>query len=649
MDGTIAASVEAGEADTAGHVRLPIQGMTCAGCAGRVERALNRLPGVEATVNLVNESADVRYDARQIGPHQLAEAIAGAGYAVPPERRELAITGMTCTTCAGRVERALAAVPGVQGVTVNLASTRAVVEGVALRPAALLDAVRAAGYTGELIDDDAPREQARVAQGAARARRELWQVALAALLSAPLLLPMAGLPISPWLALALATPVQLVLGARFYVAAWKALRAGTGNMDLLVALGTSAAYVDSLYQVLSGAGGPLYVEAGAVVITLVLLGRWLEARARRATGAAIRALMALRPQTARVERAGGAIELPVAAVAVGDIVIVRPGERLASDGLVLSGESRVDESLLTGESRPVAKRPGEAVIAGAINGHGLLRVRTTAVGAQSMLARIIAMVAGAQAKKPPVQRLVDRVAAVFVPVVLACALLAFFGWGLLGGSYAAGLAAAIAVLVVACPCALGLATPTALMVGTGAAARAGILIRDAEALERAHRVDTVVFDKTGTLTEGQARITDLLPLGIEETALLTLAAAAESGSEHPLARAVLARAQGLTLPTLATSRSHPGQGVCARLGDGREILIGNRALLAAHGVPPALAAEAVALEAAGRSVMWVACLTPAPVVLGLLAAGDAGRAGARAPRGGPASPRPSAAMVPRSR
>ncbi len=607
--------------DQRARVSLPIEGMTCATCAGRVEAALTRLPGVAASVNLATQTAEVRYDPATLGLDRLVGAVADAGYEVPPDRWELAIEGMTCATCAGRVERALAQVPGTTRAEVNLATERAVVEGVGLSPAALIGAVRDAGYDAELQNGDVERERARDAAEAARARRELAQVAAAALLTAPLVLTMAGLALPGWLALVLSAPVQFVIGARFYIAAFKALRAGTGNMDLLVALGTSAAWLYSAWLVASGAGGHTYFEAATVVITLVLLGKWLEARARRSTGSAIRALMSLRPQTARVERNGGEIELPAAALVVGDVVVVRPGERLPSDGLLLSGISQVDESLLTGESLPIDKQPGDAVVGGAINGSGLLRIETTAIGEHSLLARIIALVGNAQAKKAPVQRLVDRVAAVFVPVVLACALLTLLGWTLLAGNFPAGLVAAVAVLVIACPCALGLATPTALMAGTGAAARAGILIRDVEALERAHRIDTVILDKTGTLTEGRPVVTDIVPQGISEDALLALAAAAQTGSEHPLARAVLARAAGLTLPPLGAFQSQPGRGLTAQVG-GRRVAIGNRALMAAHGVAPSLAAAAERLEVQGRTVTWIAALEPAPVLLGLIAMMD---------------------------
>lgn len=605
------------------RVRLPIAGMTCATCAGRVEQALNALPGVQASVNLADEQADVRFDPDAVTPAALVGAVEDAGYDVPPERLEFAIGGMTCATCAGRVEHALAAVPGVDRAEVNLATEKATVQGHAglLRPAVLVEAVEDAGYEVTLLTGNADREQAQQAEEAARLRRLLWQVIAGAVLSAPLLLSMTGIGLPGWLELLLATPVQFVIGARFYRAGWKAVRAGSGNMDLLVALGTSAAYAYSVFLVVAGTGRHTYFEAAAVVITLVLFGRWLEARAKRSTGSAIRALMALRPETARVERNGAEVEVPVAAVALGDVVVVRPGERIPTDGRVLSGSSQVDESLLTGESLPVEKAPGDRVVGGSINGGGLLRVDTTAVGEDSTLARVIALVEGAQTRKAPVQRLVDQVAAIFVPVVLGCALLALVAWWALSGSFSAGLIAAVSVLVIACPCSLGLATPTALMVGTGAAARAGILIRDAEALERAHRVDTVVLDKTGTLTAGHPAVTEILPAAMPEDELLRLAAAAQAGSEHPLARAVLARAEGMPPGALADFQSHAGRGLTARV-DGRRVAIGNRRLMGEHGIALSLDAQVTGLETQGRTVMWIAALEPRPELLGAIAVAD---------------------------
>ncbi|MBU6464582.1 MAG: copper-translocating P-type ATPase [Bradyrhizobium sp.] len=617
-------AVEAAAAERT-HVVLPIEGMTCATCAGRVEKALRSLPGVEATVNLTAERADVHFDPMRLAHSELGEAIACAGYDVPHETRELTVSGMTCATCAGRVEKALSAVPGVTRAEVNLATERASVEGMAgvLKPADLIAAVQRAGYDAELLTGDVERDKAMVVAEERRFKRETWRIAAAVVLSAPLLLPMFGVMLPAWLQLALATPVQFIVGARFYVAAWKALRAFTGNMDLLVSLGTSAAYFYSLYLMLAGPPDThLYFEAAAVVMALIMVGKWLEARAKRSTTAAIQALMSLRPDKARVERDGTEIEVPVAAVAVGDIVVVRPGEKLPVDGIVIGGRSEVDESLLTGESLPVGKTSGDDVTGGSINGSGLLRIEATAVGAKSILSRIIAMVENAQAKKPPVQRLVDRVAAIFVPVVVGVAVVAFLGWWLIAGNVTAGVIAAVAVMVIACPCSLGLATPTALMVGTGAAAKAGILIRDAEALERAHKLDTVVLDKTGTVTEGKPAVTDLVPNGISEEELLTLAAAAQKGSEHPLARAVLAKAEGMALPGLAEFQSYAGKGLTA-LVDGRQIAIGNRRLMQENGVrTDELETQAARLEEQGRTVMWVAALDMAACLLGLIAVAD---------------------------
>jgi P-type Cu+ transporter len=529
----------------------------------------------------------------------------------------LAIRGMHCAACVGRVERALAGAPGVSHASVNLASNRAAVDGDAavLHPAELIVAVERAGYGAELLTERRTEPEAGAEQ-----RWETLRVAAAAALSVPLLLPMLGVPLPGWLQLGVAAPVQFLLGGRLYRNAWSALRAGSGNMDLLVALGTTAAFLYSLYLLAAG-GHHFYFEAGAVVITLVMIGRRLEDRAKRATTGAMRALLSLRPETARIARDGREIEIPADAVAVGDTILIRPGERLPVDGTIASGRSEFDESLLTGESMPVAREVGDAVPAGAINGSGLLRVTATAVAAQSTVARIIDLVERTQAQKAPVQRLVDRVAAVFVPISLAVAAAALLGWWLVAGDLDTGVVAAISVLVVACPCALGLATPTALVVGTGAAAHAGILIRDVVALERARRIDTVVLDKTGTLTEGKPKVVQILAQGIGERDLLALAAAAQGGSEHPLARAVIAAAEGLALPHLDSFAAAAGAGLRAVVA-GRAIAIGNRRLMEEEHVDmAALAAQAEALEGGGRTVAWVAALAP-PQLLGLIATAD---------------------------
>jgi Cu+-exporting ATPase len=540
---------------------------------------------------------------------------------------DLAIEGMTCAGCAGRVEAALRAVPGVVEASVNLATERARVRAAAgaVDQAALGRAVEQAGYRALAIG--APERETLRRDGA---RRDLWHVGLAALLTAPLVLPMLLRPIGldatlpGWLQLLLATPVQLWLGARFYVAGWRAARAGSGNMDLLVALGTSAAYGLSVYLLAAdpAAGHALYFEAAAVVVTLVLLGRWLEARAKRQTTAALRALGALQPERARLSEPAGEREVAIATIRVGDLVVVLPGERLPVDGIVREGESELDEALITGESRPVAKAPGDRVTGGAINGSGRLLVAVGAIGGETVLARIIRLVEDAQAAKPPIQRLVDRISAVFVPVVLAIALATALGWLVAGAPAATAILHAAAVLVIACPCALGLATPTAIMVGTGVGARHGILIRDAGALEQARAVTTVLFDKTGTLTEGHPAITELVPVALDEAALLAQAAALQAGSEHPLARAVLARAAGQ--PRHASGlRALPGQGIEGVLG-GVTLRLGSRRMAAALGLADgAPGVRAAALEQAGRTVSWLVEAAPQPRVLGLIGFGDA--------------------------
>jgi Cu+-exporting ATPase len=539
----------------------------------------------------------------------------------------LRIDGMTCAACVSRVERALARVPGVDEATVSLATEEArVVGAAALDVPALVAAVAAAGYEAR----PKPLESQIDTEIAMRTRRDGLAFLGSALLTAPLLVPMMGeavglhVMLPGWAQLLLATPVQFVVGARFYRNGFKAARGGTGNMDLLVALGTTAAYALSLFLLLRGpAGTPLYFEAGATVITLVLLGRFLEARARRSTTAALRALMALRPQVARVERQGQEIEVPIGEVRRGDIVIVRPGERIAVDGVVRDGASGVDESLVTGESLPVAKSAGDRVIAGALNGEGRLRVVATAVGAESTLSRIVALVERAQASKAPVQRLVDRVSAIFVPVVLAIAAATLAAWLVSGAALQAAVVAAVSVLVIACPCALGLATPTAIIVATGAAARRGILVKDVASLERARAVTAVVFDKTGTLTLGKPTLSAVRPLVGSELDLLTLVASAQQGSEHPLARAVVAaaRARGIALAPVADFRAIPGMGIAADIG-GRRLLVGTERLLAEAGIETAALMRLVAEAPAGVGAMLAAEIAPTPQPLGAILAGD---------------------------
>ncbi len=643
-------------------LQLPITGMSCTACSARVEKALLTVPGVAAaSVNPATDTAIVQWAAVPTGPAAAAALVAmvaaveQAGYGVPTQTLQLQITGMTCAACAGRIEKALLKLPGVLQASVNLATDQASVRLLAgIAPAEVLAAVQRAGYGGRLPGDGTgPGATGKDGPGpgaAPGAATPVWPVLLGAALTLPLVAPMLLQPLGihamlpGMLQLLLAGVVQVVLGARFYRAAWRAVRAGSGNMDLLVALGTSAAFglsVALLWQHGSTPGMPhLYFEASASVITLVLLGKWLEGRAKRQTTEAIRALNALRPSTARVLRGGVETEVPLHEVQRGDLVSVRPGERIAVDGRVQAGRSHVDESLITGEALPLAKGPGDAVTGGAINGEGALQVQTVAVGAETALARIVRLVESAQAGKAPVQRLVDRVSAVFVPVVLAIAAVTLGGWWLAGAGWEAALINAVSVLVIACPCALGLATPTAIMVGTGRAARHGILIQDAAALERAHAVTVVAFDKTGTLTQGQPGVVAVLPApGQTAGELLRLAAALQQGSEHPLARAVLQEAGRLALAWPGPAevqglQALPGRGLQAQV-QGRQLLLGSPRLLQESGADgQALAAAATQLAAEGRTVSWLmeaaegtagtaAAAGSPPRVLGLLAFGDA--------------------------
>jgi len=544
----------------------------------------------------------------------------------------LAIQGMSCASCVGRVEKSLLKVPGVASAEVNLALETAQVIGSAqeLTPEKLVAAVEAAGYQAQVVDTDADHPPAESMAPV----YSWWPVAVASLLSLPLFMGMVADWLgwsfwqghfSGWLQWALATPVQFWLGWRFYKAGWHALKAGAGNMDLLVAIGTSAAYGLSVYLLFDtshGAMSHLYFETSAIVITLVLLGKWLEARAKSKT--TIRALNALRPERASVVRNNQELQVPIALVRLGDLVMVRPGERVAVDGVIQQGDSQLDESLITGESMPVAKKTGDKVTGGSMNGEGLLYVTATALGHESVLARIVRLVESAQAKKAPIQRLVDKVSEIFVPVVIALAFITLLGWGLIGGDWQVAILNSVAVLVIACPCALGLATPTAIMVGTGVAARHGILIKDAEALELAHAVKTVAFDKTGTLTEGRPKLVDLVAIGHDDNQVLMLAASLQAGSEHPLAKAVInaAHDKGLLLQPAQHVHAVSGKGLKGRVGE-LELALGNASLMQELALDVSVfQTQAEVLQEAGYSVSWLAALTGTPKLLGMLAFGD---------------------------
>lgn len=545
---------------------------------------------------------------------------------------DLQVEGMTCASCVARIEKALTKVDGVLSASVNLAteSAHAVTVSGQVSIEQLVSAVQAAGYDARQRTDNTVSQPVSSNQGRA--------VVIALVLAAPLVLPMLLLPfgiqwmLPGWVQWLLATPVQFWLGAGFYRSAWKAVKARSGNMDLLVAIGTSAGYGLSTFQVLqenvlhaTHGDGHFYFEASAVVIALVLLGKWLEGRAKRQTSEAIAALQALRPDTARVRRPSGDVDIPLHQVRVGDQVVIRPGERVPVDGVVAQGTTHMDESVLTGESLPVSKQVGDRVTGGAINLDGMVVVDTDVVGRESTLSRIIAMVEQAQSAKAPIQRLVDKVSAVFVPVVLLLAAATLMGWWTLTGDLQLALLNAIAVLVIACPCALGLATPTAIMAGTGVAARHGILIRDAQALEQAYRVNAVAFDKTGTLTQGKPTLVELRAFEGDVERLLQQAASLQVSSEHPLARPVLdeAASHNLTLLPVDGFKVLPGRGIGGWIG-GEWIMLGNRRLLEEEGIDISKQhGLAKTLESRGYSVSWVARSGQVKSLAGLLAFGDA--------------------------
>jgi Cu+-exporting ATPase len=594
-----------------GKATFPVEGMTCASCAQRIERVLGRVEGVRvATVNLATAKATVEGETTW---GALFNAVEKAGYKPidprPSRGRTFRVEGMTCASCVQRVENALRSVPGVESAVVNLANHKARIKGTGA-DAALIEAVERAGYrlfpiaAQERPDDVRLREQDHLQ----RLKRKLIG---AAVLTAPVLaIAMFDLmfPGAAIVQLVLTTPVVFWAGREFFEVAWKLARGGSANMDTLIAIGTGAAYVYSAYALV--VGGMLYFETAGVIITLILLGKYLEDRAKTQANDAIRKLAGLQPRTATVVRDGVEHQVPVEEVLVGDLVLVRPGERIPVDGVVRDGHSAVDESMITGESLAVLRTVGDPVIGATVNRNGRLLVEVTRVGEDTALAHIIRMVEDAQGSKAPIQRLADEVAGRFVPGVLVVAGVTFVGWLVGGAGFVGAMLPTVAVLVIACPCALGLATPTAIMVGTGKAAENGILVRNAEALERAHEIDVLIFDKTGTLTKGEPALTDLVALAPElgEDDVLRLVAGAERYSEHPLGEAVVAaaRARGIALPEAADFTSVTGQGVRARV-DGRELVVGNRKLLAELGVPlDGLEAVAVRIEALGHTAILAA-------------------------------------------
>lgn len=586
-------------AESGVKISLPIQGMTCAACANRVEKGLSKLPGVlEAHVNLAVEKASVIYDPSQVNVEQLAAKVRDLGYDVPTQTIKIGIVGMTCANCAARIERGLRALPGVTA-AVNFGTESAVVEYVPSLTSLgeIKQKVAALGYEAFVTEGEGRDAEKEAREREIRRQRFLF--VFSAILSFPLLVAMFGHVFhlesalfrflsNGWVQFVLATPVQFYAGWQFYVDSYHNLKSRSANMSVLVALGTSAAYFYSLAGIVFphiGVTG-LYFETSAVLITLILLGKLLEAEAKGRTSEAIKKLMGLQAKTARVVRDGREADIPIEDVQVGDIVIVRPGEKIPVDGIILEGRSTVDESMLTGESLPVEKKEGDEVIGATINKHGTFRFRATKVGRDTVLAQIIKVVEEAQGSKAPIQRLADVVSAYFVPAVVAVALVAFFGWYFVTGDFTRALLNMTAVLVIACPCALGLATPTAIMVGTGVGAENGILFKGGEHLEKTHELTAVVLDKTGTITKGEPEVTDVVAVGeVGDDTLLQWVAGAERTSEHPLAQAIVAaaRARGLDVPHGTDFEAIPGRGVKATV-DGRTVLVGNRKLMGDSGI-----------------------------------------------------------------
>ncbi len=601
---------------------LPVVGMDCASCVATVERNVRKLDGVQnVSVNFASEKLNLVYDEALVSPTEVVERVRKAGYDVPEQSFDLAITGMDCASCAATVERALRKVDGVLEVNVNFANEHALVKTIPGLPrAALAEAVERAGYGVIEAAEDEELEDVERAAREAELRHNMRRVIVGAVFTLPLFFLSMGRDfglLGAWahgdwmnaLFWALATPVQFWTGRDFYTSGYKSIRAGSANMDVLVAMGSSAAYFYSIAVTLGLIGGHVYFETSASIITLVTLGGLMETIAKGRTSAAIKALIGLQAKTARVVRHGNELDIPIEQVRVGDHVIVRPGEKIPVDGVVLEGQSAVDESMITGESLPVDKVVGDAVIGATINRQGVLTIEAQKVGSESALAQIIQLVEQAQGSKAPIQRLADRVSAIFVPLVVAVALLTLLIWLAVTGEFTPSLVRMIAVLVIACPCAMGLATPTAIMVGLGKGAENGVLFRSSAALERAHKLTAIVLDKTGTLTRGEPSVTDVVTAdGMAEDALLTLAASVERMSEHPLGEAIARAAHERGLPTLEVQNfgALTGQGVQARV-DGQDVLLGTAALMEARGVAiNELGEAAERLQREAKTAIWVA-------------------------------------------
>ncbi len=604
--------------------------MTCAACAARIEKNLNKLDGVQAVVNFANEKAHVNYDESQIQTEALINAIEKSGFHIAPRSVQLQLRKMTCAACAGHIEKALNRLPGVTA-TVNVATETARVNFIPglVTVDNLIDAVIDAGYDASEISESSHTEEKARRLAAYQAELRLFWISSA--LTLPLVLQMGAMfsghdmdMLPRWLQWLLATPVQFWIGRRFYIGGWHSLRSGGANMDVLVALGTSMAYFFSAIVTALTLDQHVYFEASAAIITLVLLGKLMEARAKGKTSEAIEALIRLQPKTARIERNGQILEVPASSLQVNDIFIVRPGENLPVDGVVMEGASSINESMLTGESLPVSKQVGAKVFAATLNQQGLLKCRATSVGEHTQLAAIIHLVEAAQGTKAPIQRLADTISGIFVPIVVAISVLTLgINWWLTS-DFVSALINAVAVLVIACPCALGLATPTAIMVGTGRGAQVGVLVKNAAALENAEKIQTIIVDKTGTLTEGRPEVTDIVPIAsINTQDFLQIAASLEQGSEHPLARAILDRAQKMQLPlqSIDNFSAITGSGITARM-NGVQHLLGSPKFLKQQGIIVD-EKQIATLQAEGKTVIGVASTADNDSrILGYLAIAD---------------------------
>ncbi|WP_332275769.1 heavy metal translocating P-type ATPase [Bacillus velezensis] len=611
------------------EMTIQVGGMTCAACASRIEKGLKRMDGVnDASVNLALETSNISYHPDKIEASAIKEKIEKLGYHFVTEKADFQIEGMTCAACANRIEKRLNKTEGVMGAPVNFALETVSVEynPKEVTPEELKETVAKLGYRldeKKAVDGDGGLSQKEKEQ-----RKQLIRLIFSAVLSFPLLWSMVShfsftsfiwmpdILMNPWLQFALATPVQLVIGWPFYMGAYKALRNKSANMDVLVALGTTAAYAYSLYMTIASLGGDghlegLYYETSAILLTLILLGKLLEMKAKGRSSEAIKKLMKLQAKTAAVEREGKVQVIPIDEVRTGDIVYVKPGERVPVDGEVIEGHSAIDESMITGESMPVDKSPGSTVTGATINANGFLKIRAVNVGKDTALAHIIKIVEEAQGSKAPIQRLADHISGIFVPIVLGLAVLTFLIWYVWAapGQFSEAIGKFIAVLVIACPCALGLATPTSIMAGSGRAAEFGILFKGGEHLEKTQRLTTIVLDKTGTVTNGRPVLTDAVPAeGMNEEELLRLAAAAETGSEHPLGEAIVSGAEkrGIAIPKITRFQARIGSGIYAE-ADGRTILAGSRRLMESEHIEhEALLPHMARLEAEGKTVMLIA-------------------------------------------